>query len=305
MSFTDARATRATTAPLRLDADRTRDRASPGQAAVADSGATNLGTPVAGDLTPSQTAQRLIEWSVAKSQLSADRLIVLSVLAGVFIAIGGAFFTAVMAELSLAHGPSRLLGGVAFSTGLLLVCMSGAELSTGNCMTFAAWAGGSFTTREFRRNLLVSYMANAAGAVALVLLMAGSGLLQTGHGRVAAAIAETKMNLSFGQAFFRGILCNALVCVAVWLILAGRTIPSKLAVLIFPISAFITLGFEHSIANFYLLPAGLLAGAAGSAGAAFLNLLAVTLGNLVGGIVVALAVWLAYLRRAPQPCARI
>ena len=95
-----------------------------------------------GDLAPSQTAQRLIEWSTAKSVLSGDRLIVLGLLAGVFIALGGAFFTAVMAELSLGHGPSRLLGGVAFSTGLLLVCMSGAELSTGNCMTVAAWASG-------------------------------------------------------------------------------------------------------------------------------------------------------------------
>ena len=126
--------------------------------------------------------------------------------------------------------------------------------------------------------------------------MAGSGLLQTGHGRVAAAIAEAKMNLGFEQAFFRGVLCNALVCVAVWLILAGRTIPSKLAGLIFPISAFITLGFEHSIANFYLLPAGLMAGAAGTLGSAFANLIAVTLGNLVGGIIVALAMWFAYLR---------
>ena len=272
----------------------------PERVGSSDLHATNLAAPAksaaVGDLTPSQTAQRLIEWSTAKSVLSGDRLIVLGLLAGVFIALGGAFFTAVMAELSLGHGPSRLLGGVAFSTGLLLVCMSGAELSTGNCMTVAAWASGSFTTRDVRRNLLVSYTANAVGALALVLLIAGSGLLQTGHGRVAAAIAEAKMNLSFEQAFFRGVLCNALVCVAVWLILAGRTIPSKLAGLIFPISAFISLGFEHSIANFYLLPAGLMAGAAGSIGTAVLNLLAVTLGNLVGGIMVALAVWFAYLR---------
>jgi formate/nitrite transporter FocA (FNT family) len=92
---------------------------------------------VPGDLAPSQTAQRLVEWSTSKSAISADRLIVLGVLAGIFIALGGAFFTAVMAELSLSHGPSRLLGGVAFSTGLLLVCISGAELSTGNCMIVA------------------------------------------------------------------------------------------------------------------------------------------------------------------------
>ncbi len=249
-----------------------------------------------GDLTPSQTAQRLMEWSTAKAMISADRLIILGVLAGVFIALGGAFFTGVMAELSLSHGPSRLLGGFAFSTGLLLVCISGAELSTGNCMIFAAWATRRLTFDDVRRNLLISYAANAAGALALVLLIAGSGLLQSGHGRIAASVAEAKMNLTFEQAFFRGILCNALVCVAVWMILAGRTIPSKLAGLIFPISAFITLGFEHSIANLYLLPVGLLAGAAGSLKAAFTNLMAVTLGNLVGGIVIALAFWMAYLR---------
>jgi formate transporter len=221
---------------------------------------------VPGDLAPSQTAQRLVEWSTSKSAISADRLIVLGVPAGIFIALGGAFFTAVMAELSLSHGPSRLLGGVAFSTGLLLVCISGAELSTGNCMIVAAWATRRLTFDDVR------------------------------HGHIAAAIAEAKMNLSFEQAFCRGILCNSLVCVAVWMILAGRTIPSKLAGLIFPISAFITLGFEHSIANLYLLPVGLLASAAGSLGAAVTNLIAVTLGNLVGGIVIALAFWMAYLR---------
>jgi formate/nitrite transporter len=210
--------------------------------------------------------------------------------------VGGAFFTAVMAELSLAHGPSRLLGGAAFSAGLLLVCMSGAELSTGNCLTVAAWAKGQVGFRHVRHNLLISFIANAAGALTFVTLVAASGLLHAGHGRAAAAIAEAKMNLSFEQAFFRGILCNALVCIAVWLILAGRKIPSKLAGLILPISAFITLGFEHSIANFYLLPAGLLAGAAGSVGAAAANLAAVTLGNLVGGIAIALAFWMAYLR---------
>jgi formate/nitrite transporter len=249
-----------------------------------------------GDLTPGQTAQRLVEWSAAKSVLSADRLIVLGLLAGAFIAIGGAFFTGVMAEASLGHGPSRLLGGIVFSSGLLLVCVSGAELSTGNCMLVAAWACRRLTLGDVGRNLLMSYAANAAGALALVVLMAGSGLLQSGHGGVAAAIAEAKMHLSFEQAFVRGVLCNALVCIAVWMMLSARTIPAKLAGLIFPISAFITLGFEHSIANFYLLPAGLLAGAAGSLGAAVANLIAVTLGNLVGGLAISLAIWMAYLR---------
>jgi formate transporter len=257
-----------------------------------------------GDLTPGQTAQRLVTWSAAKSTLSADRLIVLGLLAGVFIAIGGAFFTGVMAESSLGHGPSRLLGGIVFSCGLLFVCVSGAELSTGNCMLFTAWASRRLTLPDVGRNLLISYAANAAGALAFAVLMAGSGLLQSEHGHTAAAIAEAKMNLTFEQAFVRGILCNALVCIAVWMILAARTIPSKLAGLIFPISAFITLGFEHSIANFYLLPAGLLAGAASSLGAAATNLVAVTLGNLVGGIIVALALWMAYLRGTDSEPAR-
>lgn len=249
-----------------------------------------------GDLTPNQTAQRLIEWSLAKSSISTDRLIVLGVLAGLFIALGGAFFTAVMSELSLTHGPSRLLGGFAFSTGLLLVCISGAELSTGNCMILAVWANRRLKFVDVKRSLLISYPANAVGALLLVLLIAGSGVLQTGQGGIAAAVAEAKMNLSFEQAFLRGILCNALVCVAVWMILAGRTIPSKLAGLVLPISAFITLGFEHSIANLYLVPIGLLAGAVGSLGAAVTNLIAVTLGNLVGGILVALVFWMGYLR---------
>jgi formate/nitrite transporter len=257
-----------------------------------------------GDFMPGQTAQRFVEWSTAKSTISTDRLVVLGLLAGVFIAIGGAFFTGVMNLSSLGDGPIRLLGGIAFSGGLLLVCVSGAELSTGNCMLFMAWASRRLTLIEVGRNLLISYAANAAGALVFAMLMAGSGLFQSGHGRTAAAIAEAKMNLSFEQAFVRGILCNALVCVAVWMITAARTIPSKLVGLIFPISAFITLGFEHSIANFYLLAAGLLAGAAGSLGGAVANLVAVTLGNLVGGSVVALAFWAAYFRGTDSKPAR-
>jgi formate/nitrite transporter len=255
-----------------------------------------------GDFMPGQTAQRLVEWSTAKSTLSMDRLVVLGLLAGVFIAVGGAFFTGVMNLSSLGDGSTRLVGGIVFSGGLLLVCVSGAELSTGNCMILTAWASGRLTLIDVGRNLLISYAANATGALAFAILMAESGLLQSGHGHTAAAIAEAKMNLSFEQAFVRGILCNALVCVAVWMVTAARTIPSKLVGLIFPISAFITLGFEHSIANFYLLLAGLLAGAAGSFGSAVANLIAVTLGNLVGGSVVALAFWAAYFRgKDPKP----
>lgn len=188
-----------------------------------------------GDLMPDHTAQKLVEWSIAKSSLCADRLIALGLLAGALIAIGGAFFTGVMDVSSLGQGPSRLLGGIVFSSGLLLVCVSGAELSTGNCMLFSAWASRRLTLAEVGRNLAISYAANVACALVFAMLIAKSGLLQSGYGHTAAAIAEAKMNLSFEHAFVRGILCNALVCIAVWTVLAARTIPSKLAGLIFPI----------------------------------------------------------------------
>ena len=257
-----------------------------------------------GDFTPAQTAHQLLDWLAAKSKISTDRLVMLGVLAGAFIAVGGAFFIGVMDVSSLGHGPSRLLGGVVFSCGLLLVCASGAELSTGNCLLATAWATRRITIADVGRNLAISYIANAAGALAFAMLIAESGLLQSEYGRTAAAIAEAKINLGFGPAFVRGILCNALVCVAVWMMVSARTVTSKLAGLIFPISAFITLGFEHSIANFYLLTTGLLAHATGSLRAAVANLVAVTLGNLVGGIGVALAFWMAYLRRTHSESTR-
>jgi formate/nitrite transporter len=252
--------------------------------------------PAWGDLAPAQTAERVVDWSIAKTALSPERLIVLGLLAGAFIAIGGALFTAVMAETSLGHGPSRLLGGFVFSGGLLMVSVCGAELSTGNCLMFTAWAGGRISAVDLGRNLACSYAANAAGALAFAALIAAGGLLHTAPGHVAVALAEAKMNLSFGEAFVRGVLCNALVCTAVWMALATRTTASKLVALALPISAFVTLGFEHSIANVYLLAAGLLAGAAGSLRLAIENLVAVTLGNVVGGAIVALGIWMAYLR---------
>jgi formate/nitrite transporter len=256
----------------------------------------DAGQTSSSDLAPAQTVARLIDWSIAKAALSPERLIVLGLLAGAFIAIGGAFFTAVMAETSLGHGPSRLLGGVVFSSGLLIVCVCGAELSTGNCLMFTAWASGRISAADLGRNLAGSYAANAAGALAFAALIAAAGLLHAAPGGVAVALAEAKMNLSFEQAFVRGVLRNALVCIAVWMGLATRTTVSKLVALTLPISAFVTLGFEHSIANVYLLAAGLLAGAAGSLKLALANLIAVTLGNIVGGLIVASAIWVAFLR---------
>ena len=252
------------------------------------------------DVTPAMTAQRLLLWSAGKAVLRADRMLVLGIMAGVFIGLGALFFTAVMIGVPSANGPTRLLGGLAFAMGLLLVAMTGAELSTGNCMIVAAWANRTITLSAALRVLWQSYVANALGALALSVLIAGTGLLQAEHGRVVIDIADAKLALPFGQALARAIVCNALVCLAVWQILAATTLAGKLLGLVMPISAFITIGLEHSIANFYLLSAAVLAGAPITPFAIAVNLLAVTVGNALGGCGVALAIWLAYLRPQGQ-----
>ncbi len=263
------------------------------------------------DLSPAQTAEKLVQWTVAKTRLPLDRVIVLGVLAGAFIALGGALFTMVMVDVPLSHGPSRLLGGFAFSIGLLLVCMTGAELSTGNCMGFAAAAQGAVGHRDLVKLLVVTYVANVAGALLIAGLFIASGLDQGPIGQVTARIAEAKLATPLVQAYFRGILCNALVCFAVWLILAARSLPGKFIGAAFPITAFVALGLEHSIANVYLIPLGLSAGAQGSLPVVLAHLYAVTFGNLVGGAVVALAFWYVHLRtpaarpaRSPRLAAR-
>ena len=254
------------------------------------------------DLSPAQTADKLVQWTVAKTRLPLDRVVVLGVLAGAFIALGGALFTLVMVDVPLGHGPSRLLGGFAFSIGLLLVCMTGAELSTGNCMGFAATAQGTVRARDLVQLLVVSFAANIVGALLIAGLIVASGLDQGPMGQVAARIAEAKLATPLVQAYFRGILCNALVCFAVWMILAARSLPGKMIGAAFPITAFVALGLEHSIANVYLIPVGLSAGAQGSLPVVLAHLYAMTFGNLVGGAAVALAFWWGHLRTpAAQP----
>lgn len=268
---------------------------------VAPTGAATTGprqppAPSLDDLTPAQTGDKLMGWCEGKAALPLDRMIVLGLLAGAAIAIGSAFFTAVMSGVDLGHGPSRLLGGVAFCLGLLLVVATGAELSTGNCLGFAALMGGRLSPVALTRLLAITFAANIAGALLIAALVVSTGVLDGFQGQVAVRIAEAKLALTPVQAYFRGVVANALVCLAVWLILSARTNVGRLVGLVFPISAFVALGFEHSVANAYLLPAGLLAGANGSWGTVAMNLVSVTLGNLVGGVVVAVTLWAAHLK---------
>jgi formate/nitrite transporter len=245
---------------------------------------------------------RLVEQvGVKKATLPAVQTVALGLLAGAFIAFGAMYATLALTGNGLGFGPSRMLGGLAFSLGLILVVVGGAELFTGNNLIVMAWAEGKVTSSQLLRNWGLVYLANMAGALGSVLLVHWSGTLILAGGAVAETavrIAEAKVALGFAEAFFRGILCNVLVCLAVWLCFAAHDVGSKVLAIVFPISAFVALGFEHSIANMYLIPIGWLAGSATVTLAGFVaNLVPVTLGNVVGGgVFVAAVYWLVYLR---------
>jgi len=253
--------------------------------------------------SPYQIAERVEAAGVAKAGLPLDKLATLGFLAGVFISIGAALYVMVMTGNDLGFGPGRLLGGVAFSIGLVLVVIAGAELFTGNTLIVMAWADGKVGLGALLRNWIVSFFANTAGALAFAVLIWMSGILAFGgQTETIVKIAEAKLALPFDVALVRGILCNMLVCLAVWLSFAAHDVVGKVVVIIFPIAAFVALGFEHSIANLYLIPLGVMAGAEGNLTGLVMNLIPVTLGNIIGGAGgVAMIYWVIYRRRAGDP----
>ncbi len=261
--------------------------------------------------SPKEIAERVENIGVTKARLPLLTMTALGVLAGGFIGLGALYFTLVTSDARLSFAVARVLGGAVFSLGLLLVVVAGAELFTGNTLLVMAWVSRRITTPELLKNFAVVYAANLAGAVGLALLVALSEHWRMNGGSVgrnAVAIASAKTSLPFAEAFFKGVLCNVLVCLAVWLALAGRTVVDKLAAIVLPISAFVAAGLEHSVANMYFIPLGLLLkdraaveGVAGldglTAGGMAQNLLPVTLGNIIGGsVMVALVYWLVYRR---------
>ena len=212
-------------------------------------------------------------------------------------------FTLVASDAGLGFATSRLLGGLVFSLGLFMVVVAGAELFTGNNLLAMAWASGRITSAELLRNWAVVAAANLAGAVGLALLvrLADHGALNDGAvARTAVRIATAKVELSWPVAFFRGVLCNVLVCMAVWLAMAARSVADKLAAVVLPVTAFVAAGFEHSIANMYFFPLAMLLGAPITVADALRNLVPVIAGNIAGGsVLVALVYWAIYLRPAP------
>jgi len=251
---------------------------------------------------PQEIARKVERIGVAKAHADTLTVLVLAVLAGAFISLGALLFTVVVTESGLGFGPTRLLGGVSFCLGLILVVVAGAELFTGNNLIAMAWASRLIGTREIMRNWLLAYVGNVVGCLGTVLLVVWANIGGLGDGAVgemAVRIARTKADLLLVEAFTRGILCNALVCLAVWLAIGARSVTDKILAILFPITAFVAIGFEHSIANWFFLPFGLAVDAQGEISIVGVgrNIVAVTAGNVAGGtLLVAGVYWVAYLR---------
>ena len=291
--------------------------------------AASASAPPAGGFTPSALdalpppgmARRGEQVGVSKAALRTDTLLALGILAGAFIAMGAVFATTVTAGgADLPYGVSRLLAGLTFSLGLILVVVAGAELFTGNNLVVMAWASRQVTTRRLLWTWALVYIANFAGSIATAGLMYVSRQYRFGGGAVGdqvLAIAAAKTDLGFVQAVALGALCNALVCLAVWLTYSARTTTDKILAIVPPIAAFVAAGFEHCVANMYFIPMGLfvkedsawLEGRENVPDLSNLtwpdfivgNLVPVTIGNLIGGtLMVAGIYWFVYLRPARQ-----
>jgi formate transporter len=273
-------------------------------------------------LQPAEITAKAEQVGTRKTCLKASSALVLSLLAGLFISFGGISATTAVAGAgtALPFGVTRVLAGAAFMFCLVMVVVTGAELFTGNTLMVVAWANRKITPSAVLKNWAIVYAGNFAGSVATAALVYASGQYTFGKGAVGAAalaIANSKVEFGFGQAMALGVLANILVCMAVWMSYSARSTSDRIFSIILPISAFVAAGFEHSVANMYLIPAGLFikTGAAdsfwvniGKTAAAFpnltwsgflvRNLLPVTIGNIFGGaIVVGLAYWFAHLRQ--------
>jgi formate transporter len=278
--------------------------------------------PTLDALLPAEIAHKAEEIGVKKAGLDAPSTVVLAVLAGAFIALGAIFSTTVSAGTagSLPFGVVRLLSGLVFSLGLILVIVGGAELFTGNNLIIMAWASRRVSTRQLLRNWALVYGGNLIGAISTATLVFASGQYRFGRGAVGNAaldIANAKLHLGFLEGVVLGILCNGLVCLAVWLSYGARSTTDKILAIVPPIAAFVAAGFEHSIANMYFLPIALLIRAAAPdafwhaigktaddypdltwTSAVLGNLVPVTFGNIIGGVLlVGVVYWFVFLRK--------
>ena len=261
-------------------------------------------------LAPAAIERKSESIGVTKNALTLSRLIPLALAAGFFIGLGGLYFTLFMADSSLSFAVQRFAGALMFSLGLALVIICGAELFTGNSLMIGALASRKIPVGGMLRNWIWVWIFNLVGAVILVTLVYLSDTPKLGQmGATMMKIAAGKVSLGWGTLFFKGILCNVLVCLAVWMGFAAHSVADKILAVLLPVSAFVALGFEHCVANMYFLPMGYLLASSGFPAPAgfdpsvitipgiFYNLSAVTLGNLVGGFMVALVYWWAFAEK--------
>jgi formate transporter len=281
----------------------------------------NTPAPASADpLTPGDIAALAEDVGVKKAAQDTATLFGLAVLGGAFVALGGLFASVTIAGAGeyLPYGLTRLLMGITFSLGLILVVIAGAQLFTSDTLMVMAWASGRLKTRRMMRVWTVVWLGNFVGALGTALLVFLAGHYNFGHGEVggtAMYLASAKTLLPWHQAFFLGILCNVLVCLAVWLSMAAQTTTGKILAIQFPITAFVATGFEHCVANMFFVPYGLLvrwgapeefwatlgidpsAAAQIPVGQFAVNLAAVTAGNWIGGAVLVGSIYWLIFRR--------
>ncbi|MGB5156816.1 MAG: formate transporter FocA [Desulfobacterales bacterium] len=277
-------------------------------------------------MLPAEMAKKAEQLGVKKATIGWRNLLLLSIMAGAFIALGAIFSTTVTsgAALTIPFGISKLLGGLVFCLGLILVVVGGAELFTGNNLIIMALASGKITLRQLLRNWIIVYTGNFIGSFLTAIIMFFTRQFMFGKsviGLNALSIAAAKCNIGFMEAIFLGIMCNALVCLAVWLCFSAKSTTDKILSIIFPITAFVACGFEHSVANMYFIPIGIFIKSfaqplfwenIGKTAGDYVtltwtnffiaNLLPVTIGNIIGGsVLVGLTYWFVYIRKPRVP----
>ncbi len=255
--------------------------------------------PTVDALAPAQTFAKAATVGKGKADMGVARAFVLAVLAGLFIGMGGMFMLLVKSDSSLTFAPSSVLGGFAFSLGLFAVLVAGAELFTGNNLMVIGKAQGLYDAPRLLRSWAVVYVGNLCGSLLLVGLLHLANFAGMNGGAVGAtmvSVATAKCALPWTVAFFRGVMCNILVCLAVWMGFAGKTVVDKFLAAAMPVMAFVACGFEHCVANMFFIPMGMVTlatvgapegfdAAALTFGGLLSNLSAATLGNMVGGAV--------------------
>ena len=259
-------------------------------------------------LAPLEIEAKVEEVGVGKVGMAFSKVFVLAILAGAFIAFGGMYFCIFLGDPSIPFAVQRMVGGICFCLGLVLVLCCGAELFTGNSLIICAKASGKVSWGGMLKNWAIVWLGNLVGAlaaVALVYLAQVWSMNGGGVGEAMVSVAAGKVSPDWATLFFKGVMCNIFVCLAVWIGFSARTVVDKVIGIILPISAFVAAGFEHCVANMFFLPMGFIMNTMGygadgviTLGGIAYNLSAATLGNIVGGLLVGLAYWFVFAKRA-------